>query len=97
MRIALFKCTLKKHCWILILIASSICGVLTVDTTGAYGQEVRNAIRDYRDDRVFNYQASDPQYRGKLFNVHTGHYGRFYNCKTTSPLAWVFARTSAGT
>lgn len=79
MRIALFKCTLKPHCWILILLASTVCGLLALDNV-AYGQEVRNAIRDYRDDRVFNYQASDPQHRGKLFNVHTGHYGKFYNC-----------------
>jgi len=32
MRIALLKCTLKNHYWILILIASSVCGSLTVDT-----------------------------------------------------------------
>ena len=79
MRIALFECTLKPHCWFLILVASTVCGLLTFDNV-AYGQEVRNAIRDYRDDRVFNYQPSDPQDRGKLFNVHTKHYGKFYNC-----------------
>ena len=43
-------------------------------------QELRKAIRDYRDDRVFNYQPNDPWYRGKLFNVQTKHYGRYYNC-----------------
>lgn len=49
-------------------------------STAAEAQEVRKALRDYRDDRVFNYQPNDPWYRGKLFNTHTGHYGNFYNC-----------------
>ena len=79
MRTASLEYTLKTRSWILILTAATVCGLLTFDTA-ALGQEVRNAIRDYRDDRVFNYQPSDPQHRGKLFNTHTKHYGKFYNC-----------------
>ncbi|MFK7766008.1 MAG: hypothetical protein AB8B55_02115 [Mariniblastus sp.] len=64
--------------------------------SGAFSQaqELKKAIRDYKGDRVFNYQPNDPWYRGKLFNIHTKHYGMFYNCdgeeaKRNSPyLCW---------
>lgn len=46
----------------------------------AGAQEVRKAIRDYKTDRVFNYQPSDPWNRGKLFNIQTKRYGKFFNC-----------------
>ena len=49
-------------------------------STNVEAQELRKALRDYRDERIFNYQPTDPQYRGKVFNIHTGHYGKFYNC-----------------
>ncbi len=78
MRIVSLTCSPGQTRWILTLMAS----VIWLGSLGALsqGQEVRNAIRDYRDDRVFNYQASDPERRGKLFNVQTGHYGKYYNC-----------------
>lgn len=43
-------------------------------------QEVKKFLRDYRDERVFKYSPTDPNYRGKVFRIHTGHYGAFYNC-----------------
>lgn len=43
-------------------------------------QEIRKAMRDYRHDSVFNYQPDDPEFRSKMFKIHTGHYGKFYNC-----------------
>ena len=43
-------------------------------------QEVRKALNDYRRDRVFQYQPSDPFVRSKMFQVQTKHYGWFYNC-----------------
>ena len=79
MRIALSKCSLKPIRLILISIAATAAAFGSLGSF-AIGQELRNAIRDYRDERVFNYQPNDPQYRGKIFNVHTKHYGRFYNC-----------------
>ena len=84
MRIALSKSSFNPLRLIqLRLILISI--VATVSALGflcslANGQELRKAIRDYRDERIFNYQPNDPQYRGKAFNVHTKHYGHFYNC-----------------
>lgn len=44
------------------------------------GQELKKFLRDYRDERVYNYSATDPNDRGKVFRTHTGHYGAFYNC-----------------
>ena len=43
-------------------------------------RDYRETRRDYVLDKPFQYQPSDPWYRGKLFQVHTGHYGFFYNC-----------------
>ena len=66
-RITIFAC-----------LASFAC--LQFITSNANAQEVRKAIRDYKTDRVFNYQPSDPWNRGKMFNIHTKNYGKFYNC-----------------
>ena len=43
-------------------------------------QELRKAINDYRNERPFQYQPSDPWVRSKLFQAHTKHRGFFYNC-----------------
>lgn len=43
-------------------------------------QELRKAINDYRNERPFQYQPSDPWTRSKLFQTQTKHYGLFYNC-----------------
>jgi len=59
-------------------LASFACIQLGSETSNA--QEVRKAVRDYKTDRVFNYQPTDPSFRGKLFNIQTKHYGKFYNC-----------------
>ena len=42
-------------------------------------QEVRKAIRDYKPGPT-HYSPDDPWIRSNLFNRHTGHFGRFYNC-----------------
>ena len=49
-------------------------------TVGQVTRDIRETRRDYRLDKPFQYQPSDPWYRGKVFNIHTGHYGLFYNC-----------------
>ena len=59
-------------------LTSFVCFQLVISNSEA--QEIRNAIRDYKTDRVLNYQPSDPWNRGKLFNIHTKNYGKFYNC-----------------
>lgn len=43
-------------------------------------QEFKKFLRDYRDERIYNYTPTDPNFRGKVFRVHTKHYGAFYNC-----------------
>ena len=43
-------------------------------------QELKKFLRDYRDGRIYNYSPHDPNFRGKVFLVHTKHYGAFYNC-----------------
>ena len=43
-------------------------------------RDYRETRRDYVLDKPFQYQPSDPWYRGKLFQVQTGYYGFFYNC-----------------
>lgn len=42
--------------------------------------QVRQAYADYHGDRVFRYQPSDPWVRSRMFNLHTGNGGLFYNC-----------------
>ena len=79
MRIALSKIFKKPFRLILISIVTFLSALGPADSS-AHGQECKKAIRDYRDERIFNYQPQDPWYRGKLFNIHTKHYGRFYNC-----------------
>ncbi len=59
-----------------------ICGMFLLNLFSANvseGQEVRKTIRDYFSGPV-SYSPVDPWYRSRLFNQHTGHYGRFYNC-----------------
>ena len=36
--------------------------------------------QDYIKDKPFQYSPCDPFERGKIFRLHTGHYGHFYNC-----------------
>ena len=59
-----------------------ICGIFLLNlfsTNVSEAQEVRKTIRDYLSGPV-SYSPDDPWYRSRLFNQHTGHYGRFYNC-----------------
>ena len=79
MHIALPNCSSKPFQLILVSVVISASAFWFL-ASPAQGQELRNAIRDYSGERIFNYQPSDPQYRGKAFNIHTKHYGRFYNC-----------------
>ena len=79
MRIALSKNSTQPLRLILISIVAFLSAIGPTDSS-AYGQELKKAIRDYQDERIFNYRPDDPQYRGKIFNIHTKHYGRFYNC-----------------
>lgn len=51
---------------------------LTVSTTQA--QEIRKTLRDFRWDHPFVYQPNDPFVRSKAYQIHTKHYGMFYNC-----------------
>lgn len=53
---------------------------LTILSDATQGQELRKALNDYRNERPFNYQPSDPFVRSKAFQVQTKHYGLFYNC-----------------
>ena len=65
---------------VLLILASFAFLGLAICDSNVEAQELRNALRDFRDERVFNYRPNDPQYRGKAFNIQTKHYGKFYNC-----------------
>jgi hypothetical protein len=59
------------------------CFILAVQALlapSANGQEVIKALRDYRSNTPRNYTPTDPNERGRIFNMHTGHAGAFYNC-----------------
>ncbi len=61
----------------------AICVILAAQTLlvpSANGQEVVKALRDYRSNTPRNYTPTDPNERGRIFNMHTGHGGAFYNC-----------------
>lgn len=66
-------------------------GVVAVVAQEAEAQLVRKAVdaatrdfrqtrRDYHLEKPFQYSPDDPWYRGKLYRLHTKHYGLFYNC-----------------
>lgn len=61
------------------IVVVSLIGILG-DHNDLAAQEVRKTLNDYRRERVFQYQPSDPWTRSKLFQTHTKHYGLFYNC-----------------
>ena len=77
----------------MVVVTATICSVWNVNmteaqivrktlqnTVGVATKDIRETRRDYRLEKPFQYQPSDPWYRGKVFNTHTGHYGLFYNC-----------------
>lgn len=59
--------------------ACLICGQLGKPESSE-AQGLGQAIHDYWLDKPFQYQPSDPWVRSKIFQIQTGHYGRFYNC-----------------
>lgn len=42
--------------------------------------DVQEFQRDYVYEKPFQYSPSDPWNRGKVFRMHTGHWGKYYNC-----------------
>ncbi len=54
--------------------------LLPAFSSGAQAQELRKTLDDYHRARPIQYGPSDPWTRSKLFQVHTNHYGWFYNC-----------------
>ncbi len=44
-----------------------------------FAQELKKVKADYHSGPV-QYTPNDPWIRSKVFNAHTGHSGRFYNC-----------------
>ncbi|MFT5302565.1 MAG: hypothetical protein ACI814_003381 [Mariniblastus sp.] len=64
----------------ILVFLTCLLGAQLYPTSGVDAQEIRKTIRDYGTDRVFTYAPGDPWNRSKMFNVQTGHYGKFYNC-----------------
>ena len=46
---------------------------------GIFG-DIQDFRRDYITDKPFQYSPTDAWERGKVFRMHTGHWGKFYNC-----------------
>ena len=79
MRIALLQRSLEPFRLAFISIAATALTLSSLSSL-ANSQELRKAIRDYRNDQVFNYQPNDPLFRSKAYKAHTKHNGWFYNC-----------------
>ncbi len=43
-------------------------------------KDLKEFKRDYFTDRPITYSPDDPCYRGKIFQLHTNHYGKFSDC-----------------
>ncbi len=66
----------RRRMAVMAAVLAASCGM---PAASAVCQEVRHAIRDYFSGPI-TYSPFDPETRSKVFQAHTGHSGRFYNC-----------------
>ncbi|MEM7785880.1 MAG: hypothetical protein AAF623_21205 [Planctomycetota bacterium] len=63
-----------------LILCLTVLNMITLCSLADAQTERRKFLQDYRDDRPFQYQPSDPFVRSKIFKTHIGHGGLFYNC-----------------